>query len=345
MQIENYNLPYNTVFHFMCLKNCIRQILDYYGVKGSLFYINCVPDIILERRNNLSGEYTVAYQSNLSPILPKYSNRLKKFTYKEINSPEAWDDVLLKICEGYPVITMVDTFELKYRSKDYHKNHGSHAIIVHDYDPVSEELKIIDWYEPFFYKGSISKTEYLAARNSSNTYSNNPFSGHLLENEWFFLIKEGWDEEQRTLLMDSFKLYLGYNSNSFSTERINTYVGVNALEILAKKLSTISWSNRKEIENFYNNIYCEYKAKHLFLYYLKTYQEDNPSRFLDGVVLSLTKLCAEWDAATALLLKTIITSSPALFDKAHNRLSNILKQENNLVCVISEAYNRMLNDF
>lgn len=345
MQIENYNLPYNTVFHFMCLKNCVRQILDYYGVKGSLFYINCVPDIILERRNNLSDEYTVAYQSNLSPILPQYSTRLKKFTYKKINSTEAWDDVLLKIYEGYPVITMVDTFELKYRDKDYHKNHGSHAIIVHDYDPVREELKIIDWYEPFFYKGSISKREYLSARNSPNTYSKNPFSGHSLENEWFFLVKEGWNEEQRTLLMESLRLYLGYNDHSFSSERTGIYTGARALEVLSKKLDVICLAERTEIEKFYNSIYCEYKSKHLFLYYLKTYQEKNSTRLLDEAISSLTKLCIEWDATTALILKTIITSSPILLDKSQNRLLNILKQENNLVRVISEAYNRMLNDF
>lgn len=342
MQIDSFNLPYSRAFHFVCLKNCIRQILNYYGVDGSLFYINCVPDITLERQNDLCDEYVVAYQSNLSPILPPYSNRLKKFTYKEKDYQKAWNDVILKVQAGYPVITMVDTFELRYRNKDYRKNHGSHAIIVHNYDSVSEKLKIIDWYEPFFYKGSISKAEYLAARNSSNTYSNNPFSGHALENEWFFLTKEGWDEEQRTLLMDSFRLYLEYNSSSSTSERIGTYIGINALEKLAEKLEAMSFTNK--IEDFYNDIYCEYRTKHLFLYYLKTYQKKNPTELLDDVISCLTKLCVEWDATTFLLLKTIITSSPTLLDKAQKKLSNLLEQEHNLIHSISKAYNRILND-
>lgn len=346
MEIINHEFVYDSVFHFVCLKNCIRQILNYYGVQNSLFYINCVPDITYESDNNSNGKYFVAYQSNLTPILPNYINKLKHFTYSEADSQKAWDDALLRINDGYPIIAMVDTYELTYREKDYHKNHGSHAIIVYGYDPSHEEVKIIDWYEPFFFKGKISKKEYLNARNSTNSYSNNPFSGHSLENEWFYLCKHGWIEDSNKLLKESLNLYLLYNLDvTLKPEKENTYVGVKALKILFEKFSSINLPSKTIVEEFYNNIYSEYKAKHLFMHYLKSYNEKNNTEFLVSVVSILKELCIKWDATTTLLLKTIVTNSTATFEKSKVKLSEIIKQEYHLLSAISEVYDSMLNDF
>ena len=346
MEILNHEFVYDSVFHFVCLKNCIRQILNYYGVQNSLLYVNCVPDITYEGHIASNSEYIVAYQSNLAPILPNYINRLKHFTYNKSDNHKAWDDVLLRINSGYPIIAMADTYELKYREKDYHKNHGSHAIIVHGYDPFYEEVKIIDWYEPFFFKGKISKEEYIRSRNSTNSYSNNPFSGHSLENEWFYLSKHGWIEDSGKLLDESIKLYLSYNSDfPFKTEKENTYVGVKALKILFEKLSSVDSPSKNIVEDFYNNIYCEYKAKHLFLHYLKSYNEENNTKILENVISILKELCIKWDAATTLLLKTMVTNSMTIFEKSKVKLNEIIKQEYHLLNAITEAYDCMLSDF
>jgi len=98
------------------------------------------------------------------------------------------------------------------------------------------------------------------------------------------------------------------------------------------------------IEKFYNNIYCEYKTKHLFLYYLITYREQNKTNMIDDIIEVLKKLCLEWDAATTLLLKSMITSSALVFDKYKKRILNVIDYEKRMVYNVMNRYTEMLYD-
>ena len=179
------NLVYEPVFKYLCVQNCAFQILNQMGYKHTKQFFNCSLNYqakIIMADNN-AAPHVSFYRPNTNDFLLPF---VKYEVFSAANDVMVWKENLEVLKFGMSFIAIVDVYHMWYRN-EYQKVHGSHAIIVVGYDERGEKVKVIDWYDPYYFCGEISLKEFLLARNSDNPKCNNPFSGIPVVNEWIYI--------------------------------------------------------------------------------------------------------------------------------------------------------------
>ena len=187
--LMDYDFEYGKEFHYLCLKNCIKQVLDFYGVKDSRFYINSIIEMAVDFNPKSKFGFSFMKSNAYCPVIPSKKSGIRINGHK--SAIRAWEQNMAR-ASTIPLIALVDAFYLDYR-REYMTSHGAHCVLLSGCDPEKKTVHIIDWYEPYFFKGSVGYDLFLKARDSQNEYSRNPFSGYGLYNQWYEVAKDGWD--------------------------------------------------------------------------------------------------------------------------------------------------------
>jgi len=177
--MNNCVFEYLPQFRYLCVQNCICQMLSFLGCKNSHQYMNCALEFCVLPQNEENGWFSFVQRKMGDLVIPPLRQSVK---VKTVLSPtNAWKINREGLDNKKFFIAIVDVYYLYYR-REFNKIHGAHAIIVTGYD--TDTISIIDWYEPYFYQGKIERSAFFKARSSSNPKDNNPYSGWPIYNKW-----------------------------------------------------------------------------------------------------------------------------------------------------------------
>ena len=239
-----WNLVYDPVFKYLCVQNCAFQILNQMGCKHTKQLFNCSLNYRAKiiRSGNIAASPIVFNRQNANDFLLPFVG------YKGFSASDGeavWKENLEVLKSGMPFIAIVDVYHVWYRN-EYRKVHGSHAVIVGGFNAREEKVKVIDWYDPYYFQGDICLNEFILARNSNNPKCNNPFSGAPISNEWIYIYPQKCEIKIEKCLLENIRNCLVYKMNdssvTFGTESIN-----NLIELIRQNAET----------EFYSSLYNE----------------------------------------------------------------------------------------
>ena len=211
-----WDLVYEPVFKYLCVQNCAFQILNQMGCKHTKQFFNCSLKYqakIIRAGNNVASHISFNRPNTNDFLLPF----IKYEVFSATDDVIVWQENLEVLKSGMPFIAIVDVFYMRYRN-EYRKVHGSHAVIVVGYDVRGEKVKVIDWYDPYYFCGYICLKEFILARNSDNPKCNNPFSGVPLTNEWIYIYPQECEIKGEICLIENIRNSLLYKvSDSYTT--------------------------------------------------------------------------------------------------------------------------------
>ncbi|SET05078.1 BtrH N-terminal domain-containing protein [[Clostridium] polysaccharolyticum] len=238
--IYSFEYEFLDDYNNFCIHNNIKLVLDYYGVKHSSLYIDTIPGIRFcvneDEPENLECIYDIDSTSVLSPF-----DSLIHINYPRDKSDSVGNFAEIKknIDAGIPVIVMVDVYDLPYMPF-YHTEHSIHSILVCGYDDSKEEITYVDWYSPYFSKGTIGYRDYFRARASENPAGTLMNSGFPIKNRWVLVERDGWNAKPDELLKHTIdKMEFAYYSK-INTQYAKECEGIGAIMRLQTLLQEMS---------------------------------------------------------------------------------------------------------
>lgn len=246
-RFQQYKLPYDNAMMYFCLKNCFHQYMCFLQMEEPLLKLRTGYElkIMYLKKENIFRTYR--------------DEMLMPFFDMELVDKGSGDDsevVFWENCNDLPIIVLVDVYYLPHR-EEYHKYHASHAIFLENYNQKDNTVSITDWYHPYFYRGEMSKEEFLDARNSINPKDKNPFSGNPINNYWYQVNPENLKIDSVENILKNIKKIEG---NKEDPERNFILTGGNALD----KIIYVSETKLKDGEDIKK--FCLYLHDQLFIW-------------------------------------------------------------------------------
>ncbi len=323
----NYEHSYNQVFDVFCFHNAVRQVLEYYGVKDGMFFINSTLNInISEDTSNILG-FKLGLIDN-STVLPTFSDKIINYSQNDFKDFESlFEDNKRRVNSGTPIITVVDTFFLNY-SINYNKSHNLHVNIFCGYSEDSDSISVVDWFAPWYFKGNIPYNEYYLARTSSNPSGESLFGGHPI-NGRFLEVKSGdWGVRIDCLLYETVCLTLEQNIEAAETLKSVSNRGLSGLKFILNLIKLNSALNFEDKSAFLKSLFNKLLLiKNGFsfsmLYFKLSYERLNLTE-IRNVVESLENIILQFNTFLPIILKASFVDSDVLYQKVVNMLSNLL---------------------
>lgn len=220
------NLKYDPVFKYLCVQNCIYHVLNTLGCNSSKQLMRCPINFCAQKIYDPDSVYKILFKkpNTNECVLPFVDIKI----FSSEDEKKIWDENKTMIKNGMPFIAMVDVYYLHYR-KEYHVLHGSHAVIVVDYFENNDSVKIVDWYEPYFFIGLIKRKDFMKARSSENPKCDNPYSGIAIMNEWIYIVPKKYENSAKDCLLENLSLSL--NISEDNTEKM---YGISSIESIIR---------------------------------------------------------------------------------------------------------------
>lgn len=242
-----FNKSYNT----FCYQNCLKYVLESYSVQNAEFYINKAMTMIVGIGGLL--EINLYYDYRARSLLPVFSDKVRKYYPDRKDCHAVFEDNLEEIKKGKPIIVDVDSYFLPY-SPYYLNSHGCHSLILVDYNEVTDEVLVVDWMEPWCYKGSIKLENFLEARDSENDDDGGMFCGNPIQNNWAELDCNGWDKTTEELIYNTIHLSLDQYYFPFG-EDINEVKGVEALKYISNNVAQLENYSEEEQNKYLDRLH------------------------------------------------------------------------------------------
>lgn len=318
IDIYDKDQVYYPEYKSCCVQNCIRQVLEYYGIAHSHLLINIDFNVC-----NLPKDYFIVYDNRI--LLGTYDDILSCYDDTNADALQIWERNKASMYNLTPVIVGVDTYYLPY-DINFNKIHSAHMIIICGYDELSQEVMIIDVGERAQYKGQISLTDYLLARNSINPKGEGFYSGFPISNTYIDVssINSG-SINYKELILSTFDNILEYIIN---LEDKNPKCN-NLMQLLlsASKLSfDDNIMNDDILDKLYADIYYIARNRRLFVLYLKHMKEI----YLFDVNIVMRKvieIVEKWKIAYNLLIKVKLSHNEKTYRRFVECFSNALNLE------------------
>ncbi len=324
-------LQYLEGFSTFCYQNCIMNIWKMWGVKYPQIYINCS----LKFNIKIKDDGRIKYEHDLESrgTLPLYSDLVKRKYEKE---KTAYDVFLSNVSyiekQKRPIIVGVDTYYLEYCT-NYEKNHAAHTLILEGYDCKKHNVKVIDWYYPWFYVGEIKLTKFLQARKSKNEYDGTRFSGVSIDNNWAKVLPVGTENDTRELIKQQLALSLKqyYLSDSLSK-------GLKALEFVVNRLSKERFKDERLYEDI-SDIFFQLKCNiSLFMEAIKVCKERYSNSYVDSLLDSYMVEIRELDVLNLNFLKMKVLNKKEVNPQIVHVANHILDMEKRNYEIINMIY-------
>ena len=341
----NKDMSYYKEYDSFCYQNCLRQILEYYGLQNAPLFINASLSFIVQIFGELPGNYKIIEDKDARSVLPNYSHKVKR-TYPDTRSiSEIWDENKSKVREGYPLITAVDIFYLEYLTF-FKKNHGRHTVVLSGYLEKEKHVCIIDWYEPWFFKGSISVDNFLAARESENPWDGGIYSGVDFGKNWAWAEKDGWTGTVDELLSQTIQLSINQYYNS--TNVGNNYPGLLGLKLIYNmllNLNDISESDKKAfLKDLHRNLYKLHKRQLFFKFYLEYTSSNISITYLNDAIYILSEIANKLEGLLLLIIKGSVVCKDVLYQRILAGYKEHLELEEKLCNVLNRLQSILLKN-
>ena len=258
LDIFGVDHTYDDDYESFCNQNCIRQLLEYYGIKNAPFFINSSLSLTLLQDEQNSFHSNLLFDKKL--VLHNYEEKIKIIISQNKHPMEVWKENKAKLDEGIPLIVGVDPFYLDY-APSFHTVHSDHRIILCGYIDTEGYATVIDSYQ-WAFKGNVGIDSFLEARSSLCPKDHGPYSGSPINNIWLEVDKHGWDATFEELLFETVSRSLEYYYPSDSFHQTNHYAGINALKKILEMMLQHQETKTREDSEFLQ----ELRVAFLFIY-------------------------------------------------------------------------------
>ncbi|MEK5282589.1 MULTISPECIES: BtrH N-terminal domain-containing protein [Paenibacillus] len=338
----NTDKEYYSGFESFCYQNCLRLVLEANNIPNALLYINSSLGLIIDIKPN-EGEFVFSQPKNARNLLPVFSDNVKRYYCNTDDDViEIFAQNIKRIEEQFsPIIVGVDVFYLPY-TPYYQKNHAKHTLVLCGYSEVNDLVYIVDWYEPWFFKGTIPLQDFFLARNSDCPNDGSIYSGSQILNNWAEIDITQWCKTSvEDLLIMTFKLTL---DQYFCAEGKDT--GLNALNNLVDNIEAVSYSLCESVlkvfKDLHGKMYIALKRHKLFRQYIEIAQSYISNDSLSELILLLDNIIDRWDTILALFLKASFVNSNKTRNKIIINMKTVIGEETQLGNKILKLYNEFV---
>lgn len=223
---------FDKIYENLCTQNCIRQILEHYGVKDYFKFFNTTFDIKFMKGTD--GDNEIEFEVNESIMLDGYEKKLTRFKSKDADSLLIFQENKKTLEAGLPVVVDVNLYEMEY-SETYQIYNNKHSVILSGV--VNDNPVVIDNYV-WKFKGEVPLEQYLKARSSECPLDDSPFSGVPILNSYCIVPPDGWKGDPAELLHATLhETLFRYYEETFP-EKDQIYKGVNGLKLIIDLLES-----------------------------------------------------------------------------------------------------------
>lgn len=223
-----YEFEYLPRFRYLCVQNCVVQVMNHLGYTNAGKYIDCSFECQIKLAVDEQSSVEFIYKNMNDLMIEPLRNNIK--IYSVIPARNAWNINKTILDNGDIYIAIVDVYYMFYR-KEYKKNHGAHAVIVVGYNEREGWVEIFDCYGFYNFNGKIPYEDYFLARNSQNVKNNNPYSGWPIYNKWIEVSNTVQKLPEEECLYYNLKKSLAAMKET-KEEEANVYNGTAAFSII-----------------------------------------------------------------------------------------------------------------
>lgn len=322
LDIYTHKQSFYEEYDTFCYQNCIRQILEYYNISHSNFYINTSLSFLIE----INGENSYRIiNEDVRGLIPTYKDCAKRIYPINKNGNLVWQENLEKLKKGIPLIVGVDSYYLPYLPY-YKKSHGIHTVILTGYTEETNEVSIIDWFEPWFFKGNVRLDIFIEARNSKNEYDGGVFSGYPVYNNWAELEISGLNGRIDKLIDENIENSIHQYFRKYS--KPNEKNGIHAWEYILNVLKEIKNNDYEHQKNFLKklhvDIFKQLKRKYLFNRFLKDAYEEIDNKVILNLISNFDEIVAEWEILQSIAVKGTFKVRNDTFERLELRLERVI---------------------
>ncbi|MBO4864001.1 MAG: hypothetical protein J5517_06530 [Eubacterium sp.] len=325
----NLKKEYNKIYNTFCYQNCLNILLGGLNIENPEYYINKSMSLIVHKTDgfDLDIEFGIYARS----LLPKYDSKVIRL-FPESDYLTVFNENIDYIQQHDPIIVGVDSFHLSYLPY-FHKSHGRHTIIMTGYDKVKSEVEIVDWMEPWFYRGYIPVDEFLNARNSLNESDGGMFAGNPVMNNWAKVIdKNGWDASLDEII--KYTLDLSLQQYYFAENHNDAYYGINALEYIKDMINYLE-DQPVDIQSMYldklhKGFFRINRRREFWKYFLSSIHICEGFENPDLVIQKLDELIDYSEKYIYRLIKSIMRRKPGYSEDLSLRLNQMIDMEKEL---------------
>lgn len=330
LDIYKNNQTFVEGYDYFCIRNCIRQILEFYKIPNAEYYIDTTIGVEMNIPTDNIEDIMINYDIETSTVLYPYTNKIKSFMPVDDDLSDIWSSSKKKLDEGIPIISYVDIYHLKHTSY-YNIMHAIHAIIVCGYLENDQGYYIIDYTKPWFYKGEISREDYEKARLyhiDEDIYGSTRFPPRK---KWLYVDQKDWNSDP----IDLFKIsLLELERKYFSPEKIresNMYLGIDVIKKLLDIIKQLRDAPFDTTHNFFkklcNQMFLMGRYGQFFVQYIEQFLSqyntlkihDKIQIFIDSNVL--------WRKLLTLIMKITIAPSDTVYSKIINIYHEIIEND------------------
>ncbi|MCL2051389.1 MAG: BtrH N-terminal domain-containing protein [Lachnospiraceae bacterium] len=328
-RISDFEFTFLPEYDNFCIHNNIKQIMDFYDIANSGFYIDTAIGLKLNMPS--LDKIKMIYNIDKSSVLAPYEkNILVNIPADQKNAELSWKEICIKLDEQIPIIALVDVFYLDYMPY-YKKEHSIHSIIICDYCEQEGMVDIIDWYKPYLYKGKIHIEELNLARSSKNPIGMLVNSGYPIESKWIEIKLHGWNSDCSELMVKSIDkmeaIYFSPNLKSLGNE----YYGINALFKLNDYLHSVFNMNmalKKEIcISLHKELFLMPKYRLLLIKYIENFLNCTKISEFQIELERSENVVKKWEQLIRFLVKASIGDMDKYILKATELLNEIIRGE------------------
>ena len=329
-------------YDYFCIRNCIKQVLEYYNILNAEFYI----DTTLGIEMNIVDFPKIIINYDIEPItvLSPYFNNIKIFTPEKEPLSDVWTDMKKIINKGLPVIAYVDVFYLKHTSY-YKVMHGIHTVIVCGYSSDENTIYVIDYTKPWFFKGEISREDFEAARMydiNKDIYGSTKFPPRK---KWIYIERNGWNANPQELL---YKTITSIENKFFRPcydKSDNSFYGIHVINKIYEIVKVLQTENINVKESFFkplcNQMFLMVRYEMFFLQYIENYLHTFSTRNYDYELNVLREGVSLWRKLLTLIMKTSMTFSDTVYERMVSFFKHIIEQEEKRYIIIRNIKNNI----
>jgi hypothetical protein len=323
LDIFHHEQSYDNDYESFCGKNCIRQVLEYYGVKNAPFFINSALGLTLVRNEEAKSGY------DKQTILGGCEDKLCLHVSDNKSAIEVWEENKARVKEGIPIITGVDIFYFHY-TPHFHKFHSDHRVILCGYPDAGNNATIIDHYQ-WKFTGDIEIHNFLEARSSLCPKDDGPYSGTPTNNFWFEIDKNGWNVPSEELLFETISRSLRQYYYTSSDYQANRYEGIEALKKLLEIIIEQRETGKGDDSEFLSEVRLAflfvYTRIKLFKYYMQISLSIAKRDLLSQIKDQMVEEIKIWETLIRFVLKCMYTKEDSLYVKIIGNFNKIIDME------------------
>ena len=311
---------------YYCFKNCYLQILRYYQVKDSEFYIDCTTEWTFNFDEASSFGYNFGTGEVYSSFIGPYANQVTTKDITQYSTDELWTYNCEAVKQGIPIVVATDVYHLSY-TPFFHKKNSFHSLILSGWNENENSWSVVDWYPPWFYRGTIVTNELDNARGSANE-GDGILSGHPINYMCAEVSRTGWDKRSKDLI----SLQIQQQLDSFYTDKQqNIYKGFHAIKqlfSLTEKYLVCNPNQRTEfLEDLYQKCFFVPTRKNLFKWYLEMAAERyGPIKYRMAILMHQETIHA-WKGLLSLLIKSAMSFNEQIHEMILKQILLIYEKE------------------